>query len=53
MKEILKNNPYGAFTNMKSNNQAHWFSDGQKYFADLAEKLSEAKESIYITDWWQ
>ena len=52
MKEILKNNPYGAFTNMKSNNQAHWFSDGQNYFADLAEKLSEAKESIYITDWW-
>ena len=37
---------------MKSNNKAHWFSDGETYFADLASKLMEAKETIFITDWW-
>ena len=52
MKEILSSNPYNAYTNMKSNNEAHWFSDGESYFADLATKLLEAKESIFITDWW-
>ena len=52
MKEILLKNPYNAYTNMKSNNKAHWFSDGETYFADLASKLMEAKETIFITDWW-
>ena len=52
MKEILASNPYNAYTNMKTNNEAHWFSDGESYFADLASKLMEAKESIFITDWW-
>ena len=52
MKEIIANNPYEAYTNMKTCNKAHWFSDGEKYFADLAENLMKAKESIFITDWW-
>ena len=52
MKDILKNNPYNAYTNPKSGNEAKWFSDGQSYFADLAQKLMEARESIFITDWW-
>ena len=52
MKDILANNPYKSFTNMKTGNKAHWFSDGEKYFADLSEKLMEAKESIFMTDWW-
>ena len=51
-KEILANNPYEAYTNMKSGNQVQWFADGEKYFADLAKKLMEANESIFITDWW-
>ena len=52
MKKIIENNPYEAYTNMKRGNKAHWFADGEKYFADLSEKLMEAKESIFITDWW-
>ena len=52
MKEILSSNPYNAYTNMKPNNEAHWFSDGESYFADLATKLMEARETIFITDWW-
>ena len=52
MKEMIKNNQYKAYTNMKRGNKAHWFADGEKYFADLSEKLMQAKESIFITDWW-
>ena len=52
MKEILSSNPYNAYTNMKPNNEAQWFSDGESYFADLATKLMEARETIFITDWW-
>ena len=51
-KKILKDNPYGAYTNMKSGNQAQWFADGEKYFADLAENLKKAEVSIFITDWF-
>ena len=52
MKKILANNIYKSYTNEKTGNKAHWFSDGEDYFNDLAEKLMEAKESIFITDWW-
>ena len=52
MKTILENNPYKAYSNEKSGNLAHWFADGEDYYKDLAEKLMEAKESIFITDWW-
>ena len=50
--KLLKNNPYKAYTNMKSGNIAQWFSDGEKYFADLAKELMNARKSIFITDWW-
>ena len=52
MIKILANNIYKSYTSEKKGNKAHWFSDGEDYFKDLAEKLMEAKESIFITDWW-
>ena len=52
MSKILSKNIYKAYTNEKRGNKAHWFSDGEEYFKDLSEKLMEAKESIFITDWW-
>ena len=52
MMKILANNPYKAYTNEKKGNLAHWFSDGEEYFKDLQEKLMQAKETIFITDWW-
>jgi phospholipase D1/2 len=52
MKDILKNNKYKSYTNEKKGNSAHWFSDGEDYFKDLSEKLMQAKETIFITDWW-
>ena len=52
MMKVLSNNPYKAYTNEKKGNLAYWFSDGQDYFKDLSEKLMQAKETIFITDWW-
>ena len=33
-------------------NECQWFIDGKSYFEDLFQKLKEANNSIYITDWW-
>ena len=33
-------------------NECQWFIDGKSYFEDLFQKLMEANNSIYITDWW-
>ena len=52
LKKIIKENKYGAYTNEKLNNKAYWFVDGKDYFLDLKKKLEEAKETIFITDWW-
>ena len=48
----IKNNEYKAYTNEKARNLAFWFIDAKDYFEDLYEKLMDAKESIFITDWW-
>ena len=52
LKSLIEHNIYGSFTNEKKRNQAHWFSDGKDYFLDLKENLLNAKETIFITDWW-
>ena len=52
MIKILSNNPFKSYTNEKKGNLAHWFADGEDYFKDLSEKLMQAKETIFITDWW-
>ena len=52
MIKILSNNPFKSYTNEKKGNLAHWFTDGEDYFKDLSEKLMQAKETIFITDWW-
>ena len=33
-------------------NECKWFVDGKSYFEDLFDKLMEANNSIYISDWW-
>ena len=52
MMKVLSNNPFKAYTNEKKDNLAYWFTDGEGYFKDLQEKLMQAKETIFITDWW-
>ena len=52
MLNISSSNLFHSYANEKKDNSAHWFSDGEEYFKDLSEKLMQAKESIFITDWW-
>ena len=33
-------------------NECQWFIDGKSYFEDLFQKLMEANDTIYISDWW-
>ena len=33
-------------------NECQWFIDGKNYFEDLFDKLMQANNSIYISDWW-
>ena len=49
--EIIYNN-YHSFTSQKDNCKAKWFIDGEGYFNYLYEQLKNAKESVYITDWF-
>ena len=51
-KEEIINNIYHSFTNQKIKCGAKWFVDGASYFSYLFEQLKNAKESVYITDWY-
>ena len=51
-KEEIMSNIYHSFTSQKTNCRAKWFIDGENYFNYLFEQLKNAKESIYITDWF-
>jgi len=46
------NNIYCSYTYMKTNCGAKWFIDGENYFGYLLEQLKNAKESVFITDWF-
>ena len=51
-KLLVDSNKYNAYTNAKNYNICKYFCDGKDYFEDLFMQLMEAKQSIYITDWW-
>ena len=51
-KEEIMSNKYHSFTSQKINCGAKWFVDGNSYFSYLFEQLKNAKESVYITDWF-
>ena len=51
-KLLVDSNKYNAYTNAKNYNICQYFCDGRDYFTDLFYQLMEAKQSIYITDWW-
>ena len=48
----VKPNIYHSFVNEKTDCKARWFIDGADYFADLHDRLLNAKETVFITDWW-
>ena len=51
-KLLVDSNKYNAYTNSKNYNVCKYFCDGRTYFTDLFYQLMEAKQSIFITDWW-
>ena len=50
--EDITSNTYHSYTYMKTNCGAKWFIDGENYFGYLLEQLKNAKESVFITDWF-
>jgi phospholipase D1/2 len=45
-------NRFHSFAPIRGGNDAKWFVDGCGYFWAVSVALEEAKESIWILDWW-
>uniref|UniRef100_A0A8C5AGZ4 Phospholipase n=1 Tax=Gadus morhua TaxID=8049 RepID=A0A8C5AGZ4_GADMO len=43
---------YEGFAMPRENTLTKWYVNGSGYFSDLADALEQAKEEIFITDWW-
>ncbi|XP_028653976.2 phospholipase D2 isoform X1 [Erpetoichthys calabaricus] len=51
-KDFLQTHRFGSFVPIRHNSLCKWYVNGCGYFADVAEALEQAKEEIFITDWW-
>uniref|UniRef100_A0AAX7TRA6 Phospholipase n=1 Tax=Astatotilapia calliptera TaxID=8154 RepID=A0AAX7TRA6_ASTCA len=49
---FLKDHRFGSFARVEVNIPAKWYVNGKTYMEDVANALEEAKEEIFITDWW-
>uniref|UniRef100_A0AAQ5Z6P2 Phospholipase n=1 Tax=Amphiprion ocellaris TaxID=80972 RepID=A0AAQ5Z6P2_AMPOC len=49
---FLKDHRFGSFAREEVNIPAKWYVNGKTYMEDVADALEEAKEEIFITDWW-
>uniref|UniRef100_A0A665WBT7 Phospholipase n=1 Tax=Echeneis naucrates TaxID=173247 RepID=A0A665WBT7_ECHNA len=49
---FLTDHRFGSFAREEENIPAKWYVNGKTYMEDLADALEEAKEEIFITDWW-
>ncbi|XP_069562982.1 phospholipase D1 isoform X2 [Brachyistius frenatus] len=49
---FLTDHRFGSFARQEVNIPAKWYVNGKTYMEDLADALEEAKEEIFITDWW-
>ncbi|XP_067627358.1 phospholipase D1-like [Eurosta solidaginis] len=45
-------NPHMSYAPARAGIQASWHVDGSAYMGAIADALEEAKEEIYIADWW-
>ncbi|XP_053966812.1 phospholipase D2 isoform X2 [Anastrepha ludens] len=45
-------NPHMSYAPVRSGIQASWHVDGSAYMGAIADALEEAKEEIFIADWW-
>uniref|UniRef100_A0A672GKT4 Phospholipase n=1 Tax=Salarias fasciatus TaxID=181472 RepID=A0A672GKT4_SALFA len=51
-KAFLRDHRFGSFAQEQENVFAKWYVNGKTYMEDVADALEEAKEEIFITDWW-
>ncbi|KAK5849809.1 hypothetical protein PBY51_014114 [Eleginops maclovinus] len=49
---FLTDHRFGSFAREEVNIPAKWYVNGKSYMEDVADALEEAKEEIFITDWW-
>ncbi|XP_061608303.1 phospholipase D1 isoform X2 [Phyllopteryx taeniolatus] len=49
---FLKVQRFEGFAPPRDNTLTKWYVNGSGYFTDLADALEQAKEEIFITDWW-
>ncbi|XP_062392373.1 phospholipase D2 isoform X1 [Sardina pilchardus] len=50
--DFLQLHRFQSFAPPRSNTLTKWYVNGSQYFSDLADALEQAKEEIFITDWW-
>lgn len=50
--KYIQGNRYRSFAPVRSSITANWFVDGCDYMSAVADLLEQAKEEIFITDWW-
>ncbi|XP_014676388.1 PREDICTED: phospholipase D1-like [Priapulus caudatus] len=51
-KDFIQTNRFGSFAPVRPESWCRWFVDGAGYFDAVASAIAEAKEEIFITDWW-
>ncbi|XP_018370559.1 PREDICTED: phospholipase D2 isoform X2 [Trachymyrmex cornetzi] len=51
-KDFIQTNPHNSFAPYRSSISATWFVDGADYMSAVADALENAKEEIFIADWW-
>ncbi|KAJ1070474.1 PREDICTED: phospholipase D1 isoform X2 [Capra hircus] len=50
--DFLKDHRFGSYAAIQENTLAKWYVNAKGYFEDVANAMDEAKEEIFITDWW-
>ncbi|XP_034170847.1 phospholipase D [Osmia lignaria lignaria] len=51
-RDFTQTNPHNSFAPYRSPIPAAWFVDGSSYMSAVADALENAKEEIFIADWW-
>ncbi|KAI4479700.1 hypothetical protein M0804_010750 [Polistes exclamans] len=51
-KDFIQMNPHNSFAPYRSPIPATWFVDGCSYMSAVADALENAREEIFIADWW-
>ena len=50
--QATSNNRYQSFAPPRQGNDAKWYVDGCSYMWAVSVAIEEARESIWILDWW-